>query len=59
MSSLTRGEAWDPCIGKKSLNHWGAREVPALYFFRKGYLKQMILVIVGKSSGEEIKDGRL
>ena len=28
MSSLTRGQSWDPCAGNaESLNHWVAREV--------------------------------
>lgn len=32
----------------------------ALFFFlKKGYLKQMSLIAVGNSSGEEIKDGML
>ena len=58
-SSLTRDPTCTPFIERWSLSHWTAGRVPALYFFLKGYLKQIILVIVGKSSGEEIKDGTL
>ena len=29
LSSLTRDRTCTPCIGRRSLNHWTAREVPA------------------------------
>ena len=29
LSSLIRDQACAPCIGKWSLNHWTAREVPS------------------------------
>ena len=28
LSSLTRDQTCTPCIGRRSLNHWTAREVP-------------------------------
>ena len=30
LSSLTRDRTCTPCIGRRSLNHWNAREVPLL-----------------------------
>ena len=33
LSSPTRDQTHTPCIGKRSLNHWTAREVPALLKF--------------------------
>ena len=30
LSSLTRDRTRTPCIGRRSLNHWTAREVPGL-----------------------------
>ena len=31
LSSSTRDPTHTPCIGRQSLNHWTAREVPRLY----------------------------
>ena len=31
LSSPTRDRTYTPCIGRRSLNHWTAREVP-IYF---------------------------
>ena len=35
LSPPTRGPTRTPCIGRWSLNHWTAREVPFLYVFFK------------------------
>ena len=32
LSSPTRDRTHTPCIGRQSLNHWTAREVPSLWF---------------------------
>ena len=33
LSSLTRDRTCTPCIGRRSLNHWTAREVPTMRFW--------------------------
>ena len=33
LSSPTRDRTHTPCIGRQSLNHWTAREVPSLWFW--------------------------
>ena len=33
LSSPTRDQTHTPCIGRQSLNHWSAREVPAMALF--------------------------
>ena len=33
LSSLTRDRTLTPCIGRQSLDHWTAREVPGFFFF--------------------------
>ena len=35
LSSLTRDQTCTPCIGRESLNHWTAREVPQIAIFKK------------------------
>ena len=45
-SSLTRGQTSTPCIGRGSLNHWAAREVPSTSFLKKKsdfYLKSQYI----------------
>ena len=39
LSSLTRDQTCTPCIGRRSLNHWTAREVPAFkkYIIPRGF----------------------
>ena len=35
LSPPTRDRTHTPCIGRRSLNHWTAREVPSLIFKEK------------------------
>ena len=38
LSSPTRDQTCTPCIGRQSLNHWTAREVPEKNFFSRVFV---------------------
>ena len=36
LDSLTRNQTYTPCIGRRSLNYWTAREIPTIGYFESG-----------------------
>ena len=40
LSFLIRGQTHTPCIGRQSLNHWTAREVPQICIFKHHVMDQ-------------------
>ena len=43
LSSPTRDRTCTPCIGRRSLNHWTAREVPLLALLKMNHVLNHIL----------------
>ena len=46
LSSLTRDQTQDPCIGRWILNHWTTREIPIAYFLILNTSIEMHLYVV-------------
>ena len=46
LSSLTRDQTQDPCIGRWILNHWTTREIPIAYFVILNTSMEMHLYVV-------------
>ena len=47
LSSPTRDQTHTPCIGRRSLNHWTAREVPCYKAFKGRLLSGVIWCVSG------------
>ena len=50
LSSPTRNRTCTPCIGRQSLNHWGARKAPRILAFKVSFLTpQSLLCFLSRS----------